>query len=39
MLVLWRAVVQILGCENERSEEDPVDSATHALGNRGQSLL
>jgi hypothetical protein len=34
MLVLGARVVQVLGSEDERGEEDPVDSASHALGNR-----
>ena len=34
VLILWRRVVEVLGCEDERGQEDTVDSATHALGYR-----
>lgn len=31
MFILGGAVVQILGCEDERCEKNPVDGATHSL--------
>lgn len=37
VLVLGARVIQVLGGENERGEEDPVDGASHALGNRWQT--
>jgi hypothetical protein len=37
VLVLGARVIQVLGGEDERGEEDPVDCASHALGNRWQT--
>lgn len=34
VLVLGGRVVEVLSSENERSKEDPVNGASHALGNR-----
>lgn len=34
VFVLGRAVIQVLGREDERGEEDAVDSATHSFGHR-----
>jgi hypothetical protein len=34
VLVLGRGVIEVLGGQNEGREEDPVDGAPHALGNR-----
>ena len=39
MLILWRRVVQVLGGENERGQEDSVDGAAHALGDWRQAFL
>lgn len=36
MLVLGAGVIQILGCQNEGGQEDPVNGATHALGHGGR---
>lgn len=37
VLVLWARVVQVLGGEDQRGQEDAVDSASHALGNGWQT--
>lgn len=37
VLVLRRAVVEVLGREDERSEEYTMDCASHALSNRRKS--
>lgn len=39
VLVLGRRVVEVLGREDERSQEDSMGSALHALGNRRQTFL
>ena len=38
VLVLGRGVVEVLCREDERCEEDTVDSAAHALGDRRKTL-
>jgi hypothetical protein len=37
MLVLRARVIQVFGGKDQRSKEDPVDSASHALGNGWQT--
>ena len=37
VLVLGTGVVEVLGCEDEGSQEDSVDGAAHALGHRRQT--
>ena len=32
VLVLGRGVIEVLGCKDERGEEDAVNCASHALG-------
>lgn len=39
VLVLGRRVVEVLRRKDERGQEDPVNSTSHALGNRGQANL
>lgn len=39
MLVLWGRVVEILGSDDEGSQEDTVSSAMHALCNTRQTML
>lgn len=38
VLVLGRRVVEVLGCQDEGSQEDAVDCAAHALGHWWQAL-
>lgn len=38
VLVFGARIVEVLGSDNESSEEDPVSSARHALGDLGQSV-
>jgi len=33
VLVLWGRVIEVLSSKDQRSQEDPVDGAAHALGN------
>lgn len=35
-LTLWRRIVEVLGCHDERSEKDPVTCAVHPLCDLGQ---
>lgn len=37
VFVFGARVIQVLSRENQRSKEDAVDGATHALGDRGQA--
>lgn len=37
VLVLWGRVVEVLGCKDERSKEDAVGGAFHALGDRREA--
>lgn len=39
VLVLWRGIVQVLGSEDQRGEEDAVRCALHSFGDRRQTLL
>jgi len=39
MLVLRTRVIEVFGCEDKGSEEDSVDGASHALGNRWETSL
>lgn len=37
VLVLWTGVVEVLGCQNQGSQEDAMHCAAHALGDGGQA--
>lgn len=39
MLVLGRGIIEVLGCEDKRRKEDPVNGATHAFCYWGEPRL
>lgn len=39
VFILGRAVIQVLGREDKRGEENAVDGTTHSFGDRRQPLL